>query len=116
MQTITFYMSVNGVLYVADERHVKLFEVLGKLGLKQIPSKSMSVLTTTTMQAGTYTIDLNGRQQTVVIKAEPELPSFEVKLPVEDKFRKGPDRDQRRQWRTESKKLARNTGRTTGRR
>lgn len=118
MEKITFYMNVDGILYVADERHVQLFDFLNKLGVRETPYKSMTVLTTTHMGPGTYTVSMNvngqPKQSTFTVASPVPVPKFEVKIPKVEKYRKGPDREQRKQWRTDSKKLSRNTGRRTG--
>lgn len=112
MITVSFYMEKDGTIYAVDEHHIKLFDVLGKLGLKSIPNKTMTYMSTSVAYPGTYTISHNGKESYITVK-EPQLERMNVKLPapikIDRKSKVSPD--QRRQWRNNSRAHGRNTGR-----
>lgn len=115
--TVSMYIDRDGKLNVVHEQHISLFNLLRSLGLKSCP-EGMLVWTTTNVVPGNYNVSytLNGNFVTTTVQIKDPAPDIQVKIPKVEKLRKGPDREQRRQWRTDSKKLSRNTGRVTGRR
>ncbi len=112
MQIITFYIENDGKLLVVDEKHVNLFTVLSKLGIKSAPTKKLQSIVTTNMNPGTYVVDYNNQQVTFTV-TQPKLEQLNVKLdfPVESKHKNKPSRDQRKEWRDLSRRHGRNTGR-----
>lgn len=118
MNTVTFYLDFEGKIYAACPEQVALFNLLAKFGCKNVPTKTMSILTTTSMPPGQYVISYNmnngsGWQnvsQTVTVTGVTITPAV-VEVPkVEKAPRKGPNPEERKQWRTIQKKHSRNTG------
>ena len=126
-QNVTFYVDINGIVKVVTEVHACVFSFLEKLGLKCIPNKILTTLTTMTMPAGSYVLSYNTNGNGAAGIATPQLvqtvftlPSINTKVEVAECKRyyekKGPSREDRNRWQYASRKHSRNTGRTTGRR
>lgn len=127
-QNVVFYVDVDGIINVVDELHANMFVVLEKLGLKLVPSKIMSVLTTATMTPGTYNLTyITKGSGGVTSVANPQLvltahqwPSIDVHAELADckqyHKKKGPSREDKKRWQSANHKHSRNTGRAAGRR
>lgn len=118
MNTVTFYLDFEGKIYTANEHQVALFNLLAKFGCKNVPTKTMTMIATTSMPAGQYVISYkmnNGSgwhnvQQTVTVTGVTITPAV-VEVPKVEKLpRKGPNPEERRSWRTTQKKHSQNTG------
>ena len=120
-QDVVFYLDLDGLIRVVTEIHANLFIMLEKLGLKCVPSKMMSVVTTVTMSPGNYTFTYNTNGVTGI--ANPQLtqtthiiPDLNKEIEQCKRYKKGLSREDKKRWQYESRKHSRNTGRGIGRR